>query len=256
MSLENEKEIQQLKNRIRDLAEKSYSQNQYTFTGFLGLAEQDALWQVEREVSYAGITLYGGREQAERKMLRFGSGTELGYEQPFPISCIRIRPLSAKFADKLSHRDYLGALMNLGIERSTIGDILPGGGEAFLFCQDTIAAFICENLGQIKHTHVKCDVVDAANEVPEEEPVKQVIQVASPRVDAVISKVYNKSRSDCLELFRAGKVYVNGRLCENNSKSLEQGDVVNARGYGKFRISGEPHATRKGKLAIETEVYP
>ena len=256
MSLDNEKEIQQLKNRIRDLAEKSYSQNQYTFTGFLGLAEQDALWQVERDVNYAGITLYGGREQAERKMLRFGREADLGYEQSFPISCIRIRPLSAKFADKLSHRDYLGALMNLGIERSTIGDILPGVGEAFLFCQDTIAAFICENLEQIKHTHVKCDVVDAANEVPEEEPQKQVIQVASPRVDAVISKVYNKSRSDCLELFRTGKVYVNGRLCENNSKSLEQGDVVNARGYGKFRISGEPHTTRKGKLAIETEVYP
>ena len=71
-----------------------------------------------------------------------------------------------------------------------------------------------------------------------------------------IKCLYNKSRSDCLELFRAGKVYVNGRLCENNSKSLEAGDVVNARGYGKFRISGEPHATRKGKLAIEAEVYP
>ena len=83
---------------------------------------------------------------------------------------------------------------------------------------------------------MKCEVVDAAAEVPQEEPVRQVIQVASPRVDAVISKVYNKSRSDCLELFRAGKVYVNGRLCENNSKPLEAGDVVNARGYGKFRI--------------------
>ena len=107
MSVENEKEIQQLKNRIRELADKSYNQNQYTFTGFLGLAEQDALWQVEREVKFAGITLYGGREEAERKLLRFGSEAELGYEQPFPICCIRIRPLSAKFADKLSHRDYL-----------------------------------------------------------------------------------------------------------------------------------------------------
>ena len=106
MSVENEKEIQQLKNRIRELADKSYNQNQYTFTGFLGLAEQDALWQVEREVKFAGITLYGGREEAERKILRFGSEAELGYEQPFPICCIRIRPLSAKFADKLSHRDY------------------------------------------------------------------------------------------------------------------------------------------------------
>ena len=67
MSVENEKEIQQLKNRIRELAEKSYQQNQYTFTGFLGLAEQDALWQVEREVKFAGITLYGGREDSCRK---------------------------------------------------------------------------------------------------------------------------------------------------------------------------------------------
>ena len=99
-------------------------------------------------------------------------------------------------------------------------------------------------------------MVDAAEKVPQEDTLKQVIQVASPRVDAVIAKVYHKSRSDCLELFRAGKVYVNGRLCENNSKPLEAGDVVNARGYGKFRLSGEPHATRKGKLAIEAEVYP
>ena len=84
MSVENEKEIQQLKNRIRELADKSYNQNQYTFTGFLGLAEQDALWQVEREVKFAGITLYGGREEAERKILRFGTEADLGYEQPFP----------------------------------------------------------------------------------------------------------------------------------------------------------------------------
>ena len=172
MSVENEKEIQQLKNRIRELAEKSYQQNQYTFTGFLGLAEQDALWQVEREVKFAGITLYGGREQAERRILRFGNEADLGYEQPFPISCIRIRPLSVKFADKLSHRDYLGALMNLGIERSTIGDILPGEKEAYLFCQDTISGFICDKLEQIRHTHVKCEIVDAAAEVPEEEPLR------------------------------------------------------------------------------------
>lgn len=131
MSVENEKEIQQLKNRIRELADKSYNQNQYTFTGFLGLAEQDALWQVEREVKFAGITLYGGREEAERKILRFGSEAELGYEQPFPICCIRISSLSAKFADKLSHRDYLGALMNLGIERSTMA----------IFCRERAKLF-------------------------------------------------------------------------------------------------------------------
>ena len=70
MSVENEKEIQQLKNRIRELADKSYNQNQYTFTGFLGLAEQDALWQVEREVRRDHLIRRQGRGRAEAPSLR------------------------------------------------------------------------------------------------------------------------------------------------------------------------------------------
>ena len=255
MALENEKELQQLKNRFRDLADKSFQQNMFTFTGFLGLSEQDAFWQVERELHFAGCVLFGGYEGADRVMVRFGNEDDLGYEVPFPICCIHIRPLVAKFADKLSHRDFLGALMNLGIERSTIGDIKVGDKEAYLFCQESIAEYICENLGQIKHTHVKCEVTENFAEVAQEEPENKTIQVSSARVDAVIAKVYNKSRNDCLELFRTGKVFINGRLCENNSRLLKIGETVNARGYGKFVLVGEPRETRKGKLAIEVSVF-
>ncbi|MBO5488155.1 MAG: hypothetical protein J5988_14730 [Eubacterium sp.] len=255
MALENQKELQQLKNRFRDLADKSFQQNMFTFTGFLGLSEQDAFWQVERELHFAGCVLNGGCEGADRVMIRFGNVEELGYEVPFPIVCIHIRPLVAKFADKLSHRDFLGALMNLGIERSTIGDIKVGDKEAYLFCQDSIAEYICENLGQIKHTHVKCEITENFAEVVQEEPEVKNIQVSSARVDAVIAKVYNKSRNECLELFRTGKVFINGRLCENNSRLLKQGETVNARGYGKFIFSGEPRETRKGKLSIEVSVF-
>ena len=241
--------------RIRELANLSYQRDIVTFSDFLNLNEQNIVNEQKNQMPGVITECSGGYEQAERQMVAFHPDA-LAFTWEYPITCLKVEPKARKFSEDLGHRDYLGALMNLGIERSTIGDILPGEGEAFLFCLDTIAEFICDNLEQIRHTHVKCEVVDAAAEVPREEPVRQVIQVASPRVDAVISKVYNKSRSDCLELFRVGKVYVNGRLCENNSKPLEAGDVVNARGYGKFRISGEPHATRKGKLAIEAEVYP
>lgn len=255
MALENEKELQQLKNRFRDLADKSFQQNMFTFTGFLGLSEQDIFWQMERELKFAAPVLYGGLAGADRVMVRFGNVEELGYEVPFPIVCIHIRPLLAKFADKLSHRDFLGALMNLGIERNTVGDIKVGDKEAYLFCQDTIAGYICENLEQVKHTHVKCQVTDNFTEGIQEEPEIKTIQVSSARVDAVIAKVYNKSRGDCLELFRTGKVFINGRLCENNSRQLKQGETVNARGYGKFIFSGEPRETRKGKLAVEVQVF-
>ena len=132
----NEKEIQQLKNRFRDLAEKSFRQGIFTFTGFLGLSEQDVFWQEERGLSHTGYCLGGGYDGADRVMIRFGDSGELGYEVPFPIVCIHIQPLAQKFADELSHRDFLGALMNLGIERSTIGDIKAGERQAYLFCQD------------------------------------------------------------------------------------------------------------------------
>ncbi len=255
MASENEKELQNLRNRLRDLADKSFQQNMFTFTGFLGLSEQDIFWRMESELRHAGYTLSGGAEGADRQVLRFGSAQELGYEVPFPIVCVHIKPLMAKFADQLSHRDFLGALMNLGIERSTIGDIKVGDKEAYLFCLESISEYICENLVQIKHTHVSCDITEDYKEIPQEEPEKRVIQVSSMRIDAVLAKSCNKSRSDCLELFRMGKVFVNGRQCENNSRALKPGDVVNARGYGKFIMTGELRETRKGKLSVEIQVY-
>ncbi len=255
MAQDREKELQQLKNRFRDLADKAYEQGIFTFTGFLGLGEQDVFWKEESKLGYAGYSLSGGCENADRVILRFGRPEELGYEIPFPIVCICIRPAAPKFADQLTHRDFLGALMNLGIERSTIGDIKVGDTEAYLFCVDSMAEFICDNLEQVKHTPVKCTVTEEIREIPREKPVSVNIQVQSLRADAVLAKVYNLSREKSLELFRTGKVYVDGRLCENNSRQLKMGETMNARGYGKFILTGEPRETRKGRLSVEAAVY-
>lgn len=255
MAQDIEKEVQQLKNRLHDLADKSFTQGIFTFTGFLGLSEQDVFWREEPALKYACCSLNGGFEGADRVIVRFGSPQELGYETPFPIACIHIEPLQQKFADELSHRDFLGALMNLGIERGTLGDIKVGEKQAYLFCMDSIAEYICENLEQIKHTHVKCSVTENFESLPQEEPITVNIQVQSLRVDAVLARVYNMSREKSLELFRAGKVYVDGRLCENNSRILKAGETVNARGFGKFTLKDGAKETRKGKLSVETAVY-
>jgi len=255
MAQDSEKELQQIKNRFHDLADKAFRQGIFTFTGFLGLSEQDVFWREEARLKYAGYTLSGGCEGADRVIVRFGNPEELGYETPFPIVCIHIRPLQQKFADQLSHRDFLGALMNLGIERSTIGDIKVGESQAYLFCLASIGEFICENLERIRHTNVKCTVAEDFEDIPQEEPERLNIQVQSLRVDAVLAKTYNLSREKSLELFRAGKVYIDGRLCENNSRLLKDGETVNARGFGKLQVSGEPGMTRKGKLSVEVKVY-
>ena len=160
-----------------------------------------------------------------------------------------------KFADTLSHRDFLGALMNLGIERDVLGDIKTGDKQAYLFCLESISEYIIDNLDKVKHTNVKCKIVDSMKELPEEEPEEITILVSSERADGIISKVCKLSRNESLDLFRQGKVFINGRLCENNSKQITVGDVVNARGYGKFKVLSEPQMTRKGKLSMTVAVY-
>ena len=253
--MELSKEDLQLQNRIRDLADKSFKQNVFTFTGFLGLAEQDIFWNVAKEIRYVSYSLYGGMDESERKMVRFGSCEELGYEEEFPIVCIHIKPLMEKFADDLGHRDFLGALMNLGIERATIGDIKLIGKSAYLFCADSIAEYICDHLDRIKHTSVKCEVVTQMQDIPREEPEEMEVLLPSMRLDACLAKIYNKSRGDIVEYFRGKKVYVNGRLCENNSRQLKDGDVVNLRGFGKFIFHGEVWETKKGKLRAKILIY-
>lgn len=255
MGAETDKEIQQLKNRFRELADKSYTKNIFTFSGFLGLNEQDVFWRMEEELKYVPYSFWGGSTETDRKVLRFGSPGELGYEEEFPIVCVHIRPLSEKFADDFSHRDFLGALMNLGIDRSTLGDIRVGGREGYLFCLDSIAEYICMNLEQVRHTHVKCCVVEDMKELPQEAPREEMVQVSSERVDAVAAKVYRQSRNEMLGLFRSGKVYVNGRLCENNARLLKTKDTVNVRGFGKFVYNGPLYETKKGKLNVQTLIY-
>jgi len=249
-----QKDEKTLERRFMDLADKAYSQNLFAFSDFLGLSEQDIFYKAQKNFSHVKCTLWGGAENTDRVMVRFGSPDELGYDVEFPICCIHIVPLMAKFADKLTHRDFLGALMNLGIERSTLGDIKVGDKEAYLFCKEEMADFIIENLTQVKHTHMRC-VVEKYQKLEEEKPETRSIQVASLRADAVISKVYNQSRGRVIELFQSGKVFVNGRLLEGNAKTLKEADVVNVRGFGKFRVERLGGETKKGKQYLEVAVF-
>ena len=225
-------EEEQMKKRLRELAERSYRGNCYTFTDFLSLAELSCYYEMERELSFAGEMVSGGSEGRERCMIRFGNPGELGYEQDFPIVCLRIRPLMKKFAEDLTHRDFLGALMNLGIERGTLGDIILQEKEAFLFCKEIIAPYIMENLTRVRHTAVLCEVTEEIPVEGEAELKDINIQIASERIDGVIAKVYKLSRSDSAALFLQKRIFVNGRQCENNSHMLKDGDQISMQEAG------------------------
>lgn len=250
-----DKEDLLLQKRLSELANRSYGQNMFTFTDFLSLPELDLFYQNEPQLRYAGVTIFGGTKEADRKVIRFGNPDELGYEEEFPICCIVVEPLLEKFAEILNHRDYLGALMNLGIERENLGDIFIKGKVGYVFCLQRIAEYILENLTQVRHTHVKTKILDTMEDFVQKEMEEIEVLAASERIDGVIAKIYHLSRSQSVELFRGKKIYVNSRLCENNSYVLKPSDMISVRGYGKFVYNGVGHETKKGKLSVKIGIY-
>ena len=247
-------DLELLKKRFTELSRKAYEGSYYTFSDFLGLAEQSALSEVKRSLS-SKFTLFGGADGAERVMVRFGDGEEIGYDLPVPIVCLRIAPRAAKFADKLTHRDFLGSLLNLGIEREVLGDIIIIDNVGYLFAKDTIAEFICDSLTRVKHTDVN---VSVATELPEGELYKteiKRIQANGERLDAVIAKVFSLSRDDASTLFKKRLVFADGKEIESVSYIPKHGEVISVRHHGRFIYRGYETLTKKGKKNIEVELY-
>lgn len=255
MAETTEKELLQLKNRLLELAEKSYSRGIYTYTPFLGLSQQQVFYAIANEVAYAGCSMEGGAPVCERKIIRFGSPDILGYEEAWPIACLEMLPITPKFADTFTHRDFLGAIMNLGIERSTIGDIFVQEQGGILFCQQAIAPYLIENLHQVKHTNITCRPSEDISALQTVRPREISVTVSSARIDSVIAKIYHISRSQSLDLFSAGRVFVNGITMESGSCRLKAGDAVTVRGYGKFVYYGHAGGTKKGKERISVGVF-
>lgn len=248
-------ELELLKKRLRELYDKADRGAYFTFTDFLGLAEQSVLGELISGFRPSALTRYGGADGAERVMVRFGNPEEIGYDTPFPISCVKIEPLSQKFADKLTHRDFLGALMNLGIERRTLGDVIVRDNVGYVFADEEIAKFITGELKKVKRTDVRAETV---SDIPSGELYKtedKRIQIQSERIDAIIAKTYSLSRDDAQSLIRKSLVFVNGREINSSSYPPKEDDKISVRGHGRFIYRGFDSTSRKGKLNAIVSVY-
>ena len=242
----------QLKKRAAELARAASGGQYFTYTDFLSPADAaDALAS-----SPAGwAAAFGGTEACERVIVRFGNPDVFGYDEPYPIRVIKVSPKNEKFADDLTHRDFLGSLMALGITRDVLGDILVQDRTAWVFAEDHIAPYIAENLAEVRHTSVIAQVCDEVppEAVPKREPV--FLTAAGERLDGVIAHLYHLSRGTAKEMFAKGLVHVNGRECPQASRVPKENDIVSVRGYGKFVYRGAEGVTRKGNQVIRVDRY-
>lgn len=246
-----DKGFELLKNRLLELGNKAYQQNAYTYTNFLDTYEQSIYHECcSQTLSFIDTQLVGGHAYWDRAVLTFGSENMFGYQAQIPIVCICISPLQLKFSDDLNHRDFLGALMNIGIERSLIGDILvQEDNQAYVFCMDHIAEFIIGELHQVKHTSVSAQIIKHDVNIEPRYMEKDGF-VSSCRLDAVIGLAYQLSRSQSIVFIQGKKVFVNGRLITSNSYILKDEDVISVRGFGKFLFVGVTAHSKKGRSHI------
>ena len=248
------KEEQQLEKHFLDLARMAYQREIMTFSDFLNLNERNILQSIGQKLSYVQVESWGGYELAERQIAVFRPEAPV-FCADYPIVCLKIAPLQRKFAEDLNHRDYLGSILNLGMERSCLGDILVGKEATYLFCLERMADFICENLTRIRHTSVTVERVEARDFDYEPEYKEITGTVASVRLDRLLALAFGASRSSLTGLIEGGKVFVNGRLVTSNGYEPKEGDLVSVRGMGRFRYAGGGGQSRKGREYVILQRY-
>ena len=183
------------------------------------------------------------------------SSDALCYAWDYPITCLKITPVNKKFAESLTHRDVLGSLMNLGIERSKLGDILVNEEEIYVFCEEKIAGYLMEELTRIRHTVVKSEQVrpDSLTIEPKKELAEGII--TSNRLDSVIACVCKVSRSQTSQWIKGGKIFLNNRQTLQTTVECKPGELISVRSVGRFRFVDSFGETRKGRLKIQYEKY-
>jgi RNA-binding protein YlmH len=177
-----------------------------------------------------------------------------GDEAYYPIECLDLT-WNTKFAS-VGHRDLLGAVMGLSIEREMTGDIvLAGEGKAYLFVIDDMADYIIANLESAGRATLKITRHEGDIECPEPEGVRIRITLASPRLDAFVSSGYNLSRSESQKLINAGLVKLNHVPEMRTDAGVNEGDLISVRGHGRMKVEEMLGQTKRGRLAAQVFRY-
>lgn len=243
--------------KVLDKMEQSRSRNIPVSTDFLSpqqlLAARDLLHQAgTQEDRYTALGGYAG---AERNVLLFLPDwlEAEDAESQSPLRCLRAT-FRAEF--DLTHRDFLGSLMGMGIVREKVGDILTGRESCDLVVLDTVAEFLLQSWDSAGRAKLSLSAIQPeALQVPEIQCRELRATVSSLRLDAVAAAAFQMARGKAATLVEGGKVQVNWRECAKPDKFLAEGDTVSARGFGKFEVASVGGVTKKGRTSIVLRRY-
>lgn len=238
--------------RVLDKYQQMERRNIPTATAFLSESEQVIAGQLLAASGiHSGFVWNGGYPDAGRKLLQFLPDWAEGDD-----SAIAYLRAAYRGGEQPSHRDCLGSLMGLGIVREKLGDILVGEEACFVVAAADIAPFLVQNWDSAGRVKLSVTEVSAQElQVPQQRVQELRDTVMSLRLDAVVSTGFAMSRTKAAQLIQSGRVQVNHRDCLKGDRMVVQGDVITARGFGKFVLAEVGGLSKKGRTAIVVHRY-
>ena len=188
-------------------------------------------------------------DESERRMISFNNPYKLDY----PINIIEV--INKSNFSKLEHKDYLGAILSLGIERNKIGDIVVKENRAYFPIIEEISSYVLSNLNCIGRSPVETKILEDLNMIPSVNFEELIINISSLRLDNIVAKISNISRAKALELLESSKVLVDYVKTKDKSQELLKGSRVTIRGKGKYIIGEIIGETRSGKKRVIIKKY-
>ncbi len=241
--------------RAEDLCASSEKRWSARYTGFLSDREQDLCAAALNRVGCDWYRFDGGYDGAERKLLCLAP---FGIECEPPIRFVKVA-YSHLCAQPPAHRDCLGAILGLAVERSCIGDLIPSPDEHCIYVAvlQEMAGVLCRELRQAGRVSVRTTLCEEGKAVlPMRPPPKlQTASVASLRLDAVLAAFLNCSRSQAEEYVRTGHVEINHIPQEKAGTPVYEQDLFTVRGKGRFRLEKLGGKSRKDRQWIEYYQY-
>ena len=217
------------------------------FSHFYNEAQADTVFTISQRVGY-NTCFFGGYSDAERRIFGVFPEWQEARHEDFPIAYLQAE---TKFQKKLTHRDYLGTILSLGIERSKVGDIAVSDSGAYIFVYDDIADYIQNNITKIANCGVKIKRVEKKDVALGEKEYKLISCVAaSMRLDAVLAAALNITRRESAMYISSGRVLINHKPCDNLSLELKEGDLLSVRGAGRIILEEKGAKTGSGRIHI------
>lgn len=237
--------------RIEDLIDRVLRSGNICYSHFLDPAQASAVkcrFGKQRNVS---LRFFGGFSESERLICGIYDD-KIPDDEQFPITLLQIK---LKTQDNPSHRDYLGAILALGIVRDRIGDISLSAGGAVVAVKKEVESHIIENLDSIGRYSI-AKIAFVTDNIKAEAKYTEVRKtVASERLDCVIAAILNTSRTNSVEIIKKERVFVNYILVSDIDYRIKENSLISVRGCGRYKITELSHRTKKGRLSLLFQNY-